>query len=310
MEKLKFEFVVKTSENPKTNVICITSIMKENEMFLIPEKLQPVKLHDAVTKTHIFQKYGNIQFKGYLLEEITSTTQQQDSTKEISTEALTKILQNLADFKRESRQPNLKKLSEQFVLEKFTKKTSSVTQWMFIFEAECSRIGVDEEIEKIQVFRLFLEDSCLDWYNSMLIKHTINSEWCIWKKSFCETYVNKGWTPIRYAFLFKYRQGSLLEYAPKKERLLLEINKLIDGPTLIDLIVTGLPNFIVDEIDRHKLKDTEDLFSNIRGLEHLLNKKIVEKRGIESESKIKQKNVADQPCRICEKERNSVSFRI
>ncbi|KAK9876358.1 hypothetical protein WA026_012667, partial [Henosepilachna vigintioctopunctata] len=207
--------------------------MKDNEMFSIPDKLQPVKLHDAVMKTHIFQKVrttlqrrhdkrqvwisitpelrdtyfdedGNIQFKGYLLEEITATTQQQDSTKEISTEALTKILQNLADFKRESRQPNLKKLSEQFVLEKFTKKTSSVTQWMFIFEAECSRIGVDEDIEKIQVFRLFLEDSCLDWYNSMLIKHTINSEWCIWKKSFCETYVNKSWTPIRYAFLFKY----------------------------------------------------------------------------------------------------------
>ncbi|KAK9878604.1 hypothetical protein WA026_022865 [Henosepilachna vigintioctopunctata] len=129
--------------------------------------------------------------------------------------------------------------------------------------------------------------------------------------SFSETYVNKGWTPIGYAFLFKYSQGLLLEYALKKERLLLEINKLIDRPTLIDLIVTGPPNFIADEIDRNKLKDTEDSFSNIRGLEHLLNKKIVEKRGIESERKIKQKNVADQPCRICEKKkRNSVSFRI
>lgn len=82
---------------------------------------------------------------------------------------------------------------------------------MVIFEAECTRVGINEDIQKIQVLRLFLDDSFQDWYSSMLIKYTVNSEWSIWKNNFCETYATKGWTPIRYAFLFKYRQGSLLE---------------------------------------------------------------------------------------------------
>lgn len=120
--------------------------------------------------------------------------------------------------------------------------------------------------------------------------------------------MNKGWSPIRYAILFKYRQGSLLEYALRKERLLLEINKLIDKPTLIDLIVTGLPNFIADEIDRNRLKDTEDLFSSIRGLEHLMNKRVVDKKVTDSESKIKEKNLKDRPCRICEKEKKGTRY--
>ncbi|XP_062532447.1 uncharacterized protein LOC134201529 [Bombyx mori] len=338
MDKLKFEFIVKPGEDPKTNVICITSITDtEKNVFLMPEKLQPVKLHDAVIKTQTFQKVkatlqrrhekrqvwisataelrdtymdqdGNMQFQGYLLEEITSKTQQQIFTNETSTETLTRILENFAELKKESKQFNLKQISEMFVIEKFTKKTSSVTQWMIIFEAECTRIGIDVDIQKIQVLRLFLDDSCQDWYNSMLIKYTINSEWGIWKKSFCETYVNKGWTPIRYAILFKYRQGSLLEYALKKERLLLEVNKLIDRPTLIDLIVTGLPNFIADEIDRNKLRETEDLFSIIRGLEHLMNKRTVEKKGIDSDYKIKEKNFRARPCKICEKEKKGIRY--
>ncbi|XP_045454205.1 uncharacterized protein LOC123663576 [Melitaea cinxia] len=226
MERLKFEFVVKSNEDPKTNVICLTSIMDaDKNIFLIPEQLQPVKQHNELMKTQTFQKVkatlqkrhekrqvwisltpelrdtymdedGNMQFKGYLLEEITTKTQPV-FTNDTSTETLTKILENFAELKKESKQSSLKNLSEKFVIEKFTKKTSSVTQWMNIFEAECIRIGINEDIQKIQVFRLFLEDSCQDWYNSMLIKYTINSEWGIWKKKFCETYVNKGWSPIR-----------------------------------------------------------------------------------------------------------------
>lgn len=335
MEKLKFEFVVKPTEDPKMSLICLTSIMDvDKNMFSIPERFQPVKHHNELIQSPIFQKVkatlqrrhekrqvwisltpdlrdtymdedGNMQFKGYLLEELRSQPQQTFTNE---TETLTKILENFVELKKESKQCNLKNLSEKFVIEKFTKRTSSVVQWMDIFETECTRLGINEDIQKIQVFRLFLDDSCQDWYNSMLIKYTISSEWGIWKNKFCETYVNKGWSPIRYAFLFKYRQGSLLEYALKKERLLLEVNKLIDKPTLIDLIVIGLPNFIADEIDRNKLKDIEDLVSCIRGLEHLVNKRIVEKKVFDSESKIKDKGFKDRPCKICEKEKKGTRY--
>lgn len=338
MEKLKFEFVVKASDDPKTNVICITSIINgDGNIFIIPEQLQPVKLHDTIIKTQTFQKVkstlqkrhekrqvwmsitheirntyidedGNMQFKGYLLEEIVPKTQHQAFTDEMSAEAFSKILDKFAELKKESKHPNLKQLSEKIVLEKFTRKTSSVSQWMVIFEAECSRIGIDEDTHKIQIFRLMLEDSCLDWYSSMLIKYTVNSEWSIWKKNFCETYADKGWTPIKYAILFKYRQGSLLEYALKKEKLLLEINKFIDKTTLIDLIVTGLPNFVSNEIDRNMLKETVDLFNIIRGLEHLTQKRIVEKKLVDSECKIKEKNLREQPCRIYKKEKKGSRY--
>lgn len=338
MEKLKFEFVVKASEDVKTNIICIPTITDlDGHTFVFPEKLQPVKLHDAIVKTQIFQKVkatlqkrhdrrqvwismspetkavycdedGNKQFMGYLLEEKETPI---TSTAGISEEHLTGIMKSFAETKNESSKPfNVGKMAEKFVIQKFSSKITNVSQWMTIFEAECARVGIEEDVKKIEIFRLFLEESSKDWYSSMLIKHTINSEWAIWKQNFSETYADKSWSPIRYAMLYKYRQGSVLDYALKKEKLLLEVNKAIDKQTLIDLIATGLPNFIVDRIDRSSLKEIQDLFKNIRSLEHMVNKKIFDKKIIASESKIKDKNVRPvvSPCKICEKENKGTRY--
>ncbi|XP_045777062.1 uncharacterized protein LOC123875337 [Maniola jurtina] len=229
MEKLRFEFIVQKSiEDPKTNVICITSITDVNKQtFLIPEQFQPAKLHDTVIKTQTFLKVkttlqkrndrrqvwitltpeicstyidedGNMQFKGYLLEESTQEMQKRASTSGISEEALTRILENFTEKKKDtSKSDNIKKLTEKIVLEKFNNKTSNVSQWMAIFESECTRVGIEGDTKKIEALRLFLEDSCLDWYSSRLIKHTVNSEWSTWKENFCETYADKGWSPIK-----------------------------------------------------------------------------------------------------------------
>lgn len=329
--------MVKASEDVKSNVICVTTITDlEGRTFVIPDKLQPVKLHDAIAKAPIFQKVkatlqkrhekrqvwisinsetkalycdedGNKQFMGYLLEE---KTELQTATAGISEESLARIIENFAEMKKDaSKNFNMGKMAEKIVLEKFNSKITNVSQWMTIFEAECARIGI-EDVQKIEIFRLFIEDSCLDWYSSMLIKHTINSEWAMWKKNFCETYADKGWSPIRYAMFFKYRQGSLLEYALKKERLLLEINKSIDKLTLINLIATGLPNFIADKIDKNSLKETEDLFNNIRSLEHMVNKKTFDKKVGASESRIREKygKPLVSPCKICEKENKGIRY--
>jgi hypothetical protein len=333
MEKLRFEFVVKPIEDPKTNIICVTSIADDDKrVFLIPEKFQPVRQHDAILTTQAFQKVkntlqkrhdkrqvwisltpeitknyvdedGNMQFQGYLLEEVTPEIQIQTPAAGISGETLTRILENIAEIKKDAYKPQISRnLTEKFTIEKFSRKTSNVCQWMMTFETECTRLGIDEDIKRIEALRLFLDDSCQDWYSSMLIKYTIDSEWSMWKKLFCETYADRGWSPVRYAMSFRYIQGSLLEYALKKERLLLEINKTIDKPTLIDLIATGLPNFVADKIDRNILKETEDLFNILRGLEHLVEKKASEKKIVGLENKIKEKNQKYRPCRICEKE--------
>lgn len=179
-----------------------------------------------------------------------------------------------------------------------------MSQWLNTFETECERLEVNTDIEKIEMLRLLLEDACKDWYSSMIIKHTIDSDWAIWKKSLNETFADRGWSPIRYAMNFKYLQGSLLDYALKKERLLLEINKAIDKCTLIDIIATGLPNDIVDKIDRENLKTVDDLFNNIRGLEHLVKINDTKKnlttgnkpRYTKSDTLTHEKS----PCKICE----------
>ncbi|CAB0035840.1 unnamed protein product [Trichogramma brassicae] len=71
------------------------------------------------------------------------------------------------------------------------------------------------------------EKAAKDWYSCMILKHTVNSEWTIWKCDFNETFGGKGWSPIRYALSFRYQSGSLLEYAIKKERSI----KKKTGPT-------------------------------------------------------------------------------
>ncbi|KAF2888413.1 hypothetical protein ILUMI_17760 [Ignelater luminosus] len=67
--------------------------------------------------------------------------------------------------------------------------------------------------------------------------------------------------------------GSLLEYAIKKEKLLLEVRKTIDEGTLIDIIAAGLPDFITDRINKEEILHTRDLFNEVGKLEHLVTKK-------------------------------------
>lgn len=152
----------------------------------------------------------NVQFGNQYLDEITVETKPSNNSSNNSTE---------------SKHKNLIKTAEKFVLDKFSGRTSNVNQWISEFEAECDRFEIIQDARKIEILKHLLEKQCLDWYTSMIIKFTIKSEWSVWKNNFCETYGNKGWSQIKYAYTFRYQAGSLLEYATKKERLLLEINK-------------------------------------------------------------------------------------
>lgn len=183
-------------------------------------------------------------------------------------------------------------------MEKFSNKTSCANQWISEFERECERFEVTQDHEKIEILKYWLEKQCLDWYNSMLIKLTVKSEWPVWKENFCETYGNKGWSQVKYAFAFKFQAGSLLEYATKKERLLLEINRQIDTQTLINLIVIGLPDFIINKIEKENVKSTASLYKEIGKYGLLTNKTNLTKFKINTyESK---GNIEKNPCKICE----------
>lgn len=344
MEKLKFEFVVKAfAGDSKTSSIAVTSIETvKKEVFSVPTEWQHIDSHEKLKNTAAYKKVkttltkrgnsrrvwitldeetlktykdedGNMTFKDYLLEEMEKSEQDQPTkhTTGISAEALQKILENFAETNKKE-QPlklyNLKKFSEKFVIENFTGKNTNVQQWMEIFESECTRLGITEDIDKIEILRLFLEDSCKDWYSSMLMKNTLTSEWKKWKKNFCETYADKGWNPVRQAMGFRYMNGSLLDYALKKERLLLNVNKSLDNSILIDLIAVGLPNFIADKINRSSLKETEDLFNEIRGLESVIKVKDFERKNKTFVDNKARRTEENNPCEICKNQKNYIRY--
>jgi hypothetical protein len=319
MEKLRFKFTIQGTSDGKSNQACITSIeTPDGRVFKIPDELQPVEKHTYIANSNIFVKIKksltkrhqvrnlwipvddeirkiyldegeNLQFGEYYLEEVTQHIV-------ASNENVVPKIQNLA------------KITEKFLIEKFSLRISNARQWIEEFEKECQRFEVLKDEEKIEALKHVLEKQCLDWYASMLIKFTVNSDWLIWKKRFCETYEKKGWSKVKYAFTFKYQAGPLLEYATKKEKLLLELNKSIDTDTLINLIVLGLPEDVMNRIDKESLNSTSHLYNEINKYEYLINKKN-EKINLEYKGNFEATlRKSKQKCSICEKLNKGVRF--
>lgn len=327
MEKLQFTFKVMAGADNKSNFVAMTSISTiDGKTYLIPEEFQAVANHQDIMKTPAYARVKNSIKKRHqtrnvwitLTKELEAVYLDKDENlifgdqfleleeeKQITSsnsDQLIKILEKLTENQEKNR--NIKKLAEKFVIDKFDARNTNVHQWMEIFEKECERFGITADEEKIEIFRIFLEKNCLDWYGSTMIKLTLRSKWSQWKQNFCDTYEYKGWTASRYALSFKYQSGLLLDYAIKKEKLLLELRKTIDKGTLIDIIAAGLPQFVVDRINREEIKEIKDLFSEIGKLEHLTKKKNFAKK----ENEMKPNSERKQKCTICEKLKKGVRF--
>lgn len=330
MDRLQFEFMAKASSDGKSNVLCITSITTEkSKTFGFPIELQPAALHKEIEKTDVFKKVknaikkrhqtrkvwinmteeirniyiddsGNMQFGDFILEEMSETNVLEEEN------TLTQILKRLVE--KDSGQQNLKILSEKFIIKQYTCKSSNASQWIESFEKECERFNITEDGRKIETLRYFLDKPTLDWYTSMILKVTIKADWSIWKSKFCETYVNKGWNPITYALSFKYMEGSLVDYAVKKERLMLEVRKTIDLGTLIDIIAVGLPNYILHRIERESLKETEDLFNELNKYEYLTRNNNFKIGKNTVKSNYEETVNVKEPCKTCKKLNKGTRF--
>jgi hypothetical protein len=254
---------------------------------------------EDLRKTYIDED-ENLQFEDQYLEEV--FMEKSGCATETETNTLEKLFEKIVEKTQPGRQHNLKNIAEKFVIEKFTSRNTNATQWIEMFEKECIRFDVETDENKIEILRLFMDKTCADWYSSMIIKQTIDSDWSIWKMKFCESFANKGWNPVTFALLFRYKDGSLLDYAMRKEKLLLDMRRTIDAGTLVDLIAAGLPEFILNKMDREKLKDTIDLFNEVSKYEHMVNKKtFFPKRRYYMNTKITDKKEDKHPCKICEK---------
>ncbi|GBP11833.1 hypothetical protein EVAR_74482_1 [Eumeta japonica] len=181
MEKLRFDFAVKTSVDGKSNIVCITSIgTPDGHIFAIPVEYQPASLHQAVTSTSSYIKVKktlnkrhqtrkiwialtdeisktyldeaqNLQFNDYYLEEIMENTNDCKSLPISSNQNLEKLLEKLLEEKQsKSETQNLGKISKDFMIDKFTGRNANANQWIKGFNKECERFHIDEDKRKLK----------------------------------------------------------------------------------------------------------------------------------------------------------------
>lgn len=196
-------------------------------------------------------------------------------------------------------QPNLKQITDQFMIEKFTSKHSNANQWLETFEKECKRFDIIEDSTKIEILRLFLDKSCSDWHSATLTILTIEAEWSEWKERFLESFADKGWGPDMNAIYYRYKEGSLIEYAMRKEKLLLDMDNAISSKTLVLLIAAGLPEFVRNKIDKEHCVNSTALLHEIRKYEHVVNQNNFAKMK-EHKYNNKKKFEEKKPCKNCE----------
>lgn len=167
---------------------------------------------------------------------------------------------------------NLKKIHDDFVLENFDGKNLTIDSWLDIFEKECKRCKLASDEDKILILRLFLEGTAKDWYATSLITLGIEESFDTWK-SMLDNFRETGWKKCREAYKFKYIGGSLVDFAVRKQYLLLNLRKDLVIGAIIELIVTKLLIHIQDKMDRTQINTFADLVGELRKLESQVQKK-------------------------------------
>ena len=114
--------------------------------------------------------------------------------------------------------------------------------------------------------KLFMVGLAKDWYQATSKKFR-ESDYDGWIGSFRTVFTDRGWANVLYAYAFKYVAGSLVEYALKKEGLLLDVEKTMSTTSRICHIVVGLPRKVSEKIDRDQIRSTDELINELRRFE-------------------------------------------
>ena len=177
---------------------------------------------------------GNFVFQNFYLEESPDIQEKKLKTPTAS--------DSFSSFPFEEKDDRLKHVEKKFLIEKFNGKQKAA-DWLDSFEEECARYSIEENVQKVKCPKLFLQDRAIDWYDATAIKIG-KGDWSVWQTSSLKVFASKGWAQVRYAHNFKHLSGSLIEYALKKEKLILEVESRMTVISRINLIVMGLPTYI------------------------------------------------------------------
>lgn len=254
---------------------------------------------------------GNFIFGEYVLEELERTSV---LSEESNTDVSSDLLNIIRHLKLEDKQktPKWDSIEKKFAIEKFSGKEKA-TEWLMSFENECARHEMKADPDKIKCLRLFLVENALDWYKSNAIK-VKDETWSAWSASFLEVYADKGWTKVRHAYNYKHLGGSLMDYALKKERLMLEVESRVTQYSMINQIVIGLPISIQDRLDREEIQTTDELMNKLRQyestsaksstkFEKYVNAQEISRAKLDPKKRLDRepRNVSERkPCPICE----------
>ena len=241
-----------------------------------------VTLAENGLKKVYLDEEGNVVFNGYYLEAI----QTYSSTPQIpDTEIPSQIKQ-------------IHSISKNMILEKFNGKNSNAELWLKIFVAECKRLEITEN-RYPEVLRLFLEGPALEWFSILLKTNSLSHPWELWNNSFVDTFGQKSWSEIAYAYTFKYLNGSCLDFALKKRNMLIDVDPNLTMSSQINLIVIALPHFIRSRLNKKSLTNMEDLMSTLRQIEPSRSKLNNNNSGEINDDKHKTQN-KHKPCSYCD----------
>lgn len=290
MPSVKYQFHVAVDGKEKENYVVIRRVRScaDETWFSFPEELQRLSHHEdlvklpslksalnvlkirgqyrtvnvtldeAVQKLYIDED-GNFIFKNHLLAEtkfLTSPTMQNQNPSESKMDELVSCLSK-------PREETVKDIMKHFLIEKFSPKNRNVEAWCDLFEKESARFKLIGQ-KQIEVLKSCLDPSMNDWFAVNQRRLASEAHWSDWKLKLISTFGDNSWKPIRYAYTFKFLNGSLIDYAIKKEKMLLELDRDIPDLLILDLIVVGLPLHIQNTLNRHSVNSIEKLHNKLK----------------------------------------------
>lgn len=286
--KCQFYLVAEGVEKTTTVVIKRVRLFSDDTWFIFPEDLQKLSHHksllelsplksalavlknrgqfrnvNATLPAEIVKLYldddGNFVFRDYLLSEARSVPA---PSSEPGSGELVACLNKVVG----SREETVKDILKHFLLEKFSAKNRNAESWCELFEKESARFSLSGQ-KQIEVFKSCLDSSMSDWFAMNQRKLGILADWKIWKADLISTFGDTSWKPIRYAFNFKFINGSYIDYAVKKEKILLDLDRSLPELVILDLIVIGLPIHIQNSLNRNVVNSVKILHNKLKKFE-------------------------------------------
>ena len=287
--KIVFHVVKRTSNGALKDFVETVKICDSPEAYKIPEELQPLEVHTELSNIQAIKKavksitkagqYRNV--KTTLTDELLKTYWDQDENFIFKDCILEEIHPDvpiggpndpvlphveLSSFEGSPGEKNilsiLSKIEKNFALPKFDKVCRKASDWIDDFEKECTRFGITTDEMKVRALRYFVQDASDEWYRACLTQFSIG-DFGSWKRSFLSVFGERGWSRMEYAFGLKYLAGSYSDYAIKKLRLLLDVEREMTVESRMNLIVFGLPSEVRRRIDKKDISGIDSLMNEL-----------------------------------------------